>query len=202
MEEEENKSKNDYNLIAVLANSSLINNKYSVWIFGIIFSIIFLLAFWIFIYMLIYQKSIETWILELILANLWIIFTVSYFANEAKKQKTPEYFAKKIFEDFKEDKNFLNKEWFNIYNKKVKEKGKEYKDLLMYKDYYIWINLKYDNFYIRVLTNWSLEKLLDNWAIKINSFNAWLWKNSYGSYEEKKRQLKEYMDFLENALNK
>lgn len=194
MEGMEEREKND-NLISLLGNSSAINNRFSLFIIWSLFLCVLFFSFFV-IYLQFSWKNIDTWLLEIFLTTLGILFVISYLAFEARYQKTANFFVKNFYKNFNEE--LIKQYWFEIYSRKVKENN-YYKDLLKNKDLSIWINLEYDNFYFRAKSD-IINKLVENWAIKLNKNNAWLWINCPDSYKKRILQLQEYINFANNNL--
>lgn len=193
MEENENiQSENSDNLISLLGNSTAINNKYSLFIIWTLFLGVLIFSFFV-IHLQFNWKEIDTWLLELFLTTLGILFVISYLAFEAKIQKSPRKFLKNFYKFYtnEDDKVKIIKEW----------KFSEFKAIVKYEKVIIWINLEYDNFYFKSYEKEIIDKLVEKWAKRINSTNAWLWKNCPDSYEKRILQLQEYIDFVKNNLN-
>lgn len=194
MEEQENFSPSN-NFMLMLATSSFMGNKY---FFGMI-TLLFLwgIGFTLYIIFLQYHEqsvfSGGTGLVEMILATVGIIWSMSFVLYTKNKQISPEEFVQVFYNKYSsQDKDI-----------EIVRKGRfsSYKNLLKYKDIiYIGVHLEEGNFYLYTDDKNIHQKLQDNKAEKIDSKNVWLREYPEPSYEGRMKMLDEYIKFIKNTL--
>lgn len=205
MEENLNiQSENNDSLISLLWTSKIINNKkflYLIWF-------LFILVLWLSAFIIYLQFNLsfydwkkfefETWLLELILTTLGILFAISFLSNEWKEKIFIDNFIDFFYENFEFDKKYTNfefvKKWrYSSYKNLVKFKHNEY-------EIFIWFYLPGKEFYIYSDNKEILENFKKNWAEETSPKNVFLWKKEFTSYKELFKEINTYMNFIEENL--